>query len=150
MTDSPTVPIDPSEMRSPRRRLRHKADLAYLPESKACQLRRISQWICEAVPVDWVILFGSYARGGWAEDPETGYESDYDLLVIPSKPALTENSRLWARLERDLRALADPVSITLLVHSIKEVNRHLRKGQEVYRDTHLRSWAKRPGPPPRV
>ena len=29
-----------------------------------------------------VVLFGSHARGDWVEDPETGYRSDYDLLVV--------------------------------------------------------------------
>ncbi len=29
-----------------------------------------------------VILFGSYARGDWVDDPIGGYVSDYDLLVV--------------------------------------------------------------------
>lgn len=29
-----------------------------------------------------VILYGSYARGDWVDDPVGGYKSDYDLLVV--------------------------------------------------------------------
>ncbi|WP_459867867.1 nucleotidyltransferase domain-containing protein, partial [Endothiovibrio diazotrophicus] len=135
MTDARPVFADQlPEYRSPRLQLRRKAELAHLPEAKADRLRRIARWICEVVPVDWVILFGSYARGDWVEDPETGYASDYDLLVIPSEPSLTDNTRLWARLERDLRALADPIPVTLLVHPLKEVNDHLRQGQYFFTD----------------
>ncbi|MBB3132478.1 putative nucleotidyltransferase [Rhizobium pisi] len=31
-----------------------------------------------------IILFGSYAKGGWVDEPFTmkGYRSDFDLLII--------------------------------------------------------------------
>ena len=31
-----------------------------------------------------IILYGSYARGGWVWDRSTGYKSDFDLLVVVS------------------------------------------------------------------
>jgi predicted nucleotidyltransferase len=33
-----------------------------------------------------IILYGSYARGGWVDEPHTakGYQSDFDLLIIVS------------------------------------------------------------------
>src|SRR3954451_12162528 len=29
-----------------------------------------------------IILFGSYARNDWVDDPKSGYQSDFDLLVV--------------------------------------------------------------------
>lgn len=39
-----------------------------------------------------IILFGSYARGTWVDEPHTmkGYRSDYDILVIVSSKKLAE------------------------------------------------------------
>lgn len=35
-----------------------------------------------------IILFGSYARNDWVDEPDNGYQSDYDLLVIVSHEKL--------------------------------------------------------------
>ena len=37
-----------------------------------------------------IILFGSYARGDWVEDPVGRYYSDYDLLVVVDHEDLTD------------------------------------------------------------
>ena len=37
-----------------------------------------------------VILFGSYARDDWVDEPENGYQSDFDLLIIVSHEDLTD------------------------------------------------------------
>ena len=37
-----------------------------------------------------VILFGSYARGDWVDDPLGGYVSDSDLLVVVNHEKLTD------------------------------------------------------------
>ena len=37
-----------------------------------------------------VILFGSYARGGWVEDRLSGYRSDYDILVVVNSHEFTD------------------------------------------------------------
>ncbi|MFA7584729.1 MAG: nucleotidyltransferase domain-containing protein, partial [Novosphingobium sp.] len=42
-----------------------------------------------------IILFGSYARSDWVDEPENGYQSDYDLLVIVSHPDLTDIAEYW-------------------------------------------------------
>src|SRR5258705_11817771 len=36
-----------------------------------------------------IILFGSYAREDWVDEPETGYQSDFDLLIFVSHADLT-------------------------------------------------------------
>ena len=124
----------PAESRDPRILLQRNADLAFLPEERRRHLREITERICQTVPLDWLILFGSHARDDWVEDHDTGYYSDYDLLVIPSEPFLQEHTLLWSRLERELNALTDPIPVTLLVHTIQEVNGQLRKGQYFFTD----------------
>ncbi|BBD03691.1 nucleotidyltransferase domain-containing protein [Sphingobium sp. YG1] len=37
-----------------------------------------------------IILFGSYARGDWVEDPVGRYFSDYDILVVVDHDDLTD------------------------------------------------------------
>jgi predicted nucleotidyltransferase len=49
-----------------------------------------------------IILFGSYARGDWVEDPVGRYFSDYDLLVVVDREELTDVPEFWARTEERL------------------------------------------------
>lgn len=35
-----------------------------------------------------IILYGSYARGDWVDDPVGGYHSDYDILVVVNNERL--------------------------------------------------------------
>jgi hypothetical protein len=50
-----------------------KTSLDHLPEPKQAELRDIVAIFCEGAPIEMLILFGSHARGDWAEDRETGY-----------------------------------------------------------------------------
>ena len=59
-----------------------KTSLEYLPEEKREQVTAVAALLQAAAPVEMVILFGSYARGDWVEDPENGYFSDFDILVV--------------------------------------------------------------------
>lgn len=90
-----------------------------------------------------IVLFGSYARGDWIEDPGGRYYSDYDLLVVVSDPELTDVAEFWERTERRLLddfaagvMLRTPVS--LIYHSLDDVNEKLRLGRyffvEILRD----------------
>lgn len=84
-----------------------------------------------------IILFGSYARGDWVDEPHTmkGYRSDYDLLVVVNNRKLTDFAAYWSsardRLLRD-QGLTTPTSF--IVHSRREVNTALREGQYFYSD----------------
>jgi uncharacterized protein len=80
-----------------------------------------------------VILFGSFARGDWVDEPHTakGFQSDYDLLVI-----VNQNDKLdcWYKAEeRLIRAqtilgtIRRPTS--LIVHTLQEVNNSLSEGR---------------------
>jgi uncharacterized protein len=84
-----------------------------------------------------IILFGSYAKGGWVDEPFTmkGYRSDFDLLVIVNTRKLCEFADYWYkaadRLNRD-SAIETPVSF--IVHSLREVNTYLKEGQYFFSD----------------
>jgi predicted nucleotidyltransferase/HEPN domain-containing protein len=86
-----------------------------------------------------IILFGSYARGDWVEDPVGRYFSDYDLLVVVDREELTDVPEFWARTEEQLleelasgRNLRTPVS--LIYHSLDDVNEKLRLGRYFFID----------------
>ncbi|HEX7943565.1 MAG TPA: nucleotidyltransferase domain-containing protein, partial [Phenylobacterium sp.] len=42
-----------------------------------------------------IVLFGSYARGDWVEDPIGRYFSDYDLLIIVDHEDLADTVEFW-------------------------------------------------------
>ncbi len=82
-----------------------------------------------------IVLFGSYARDDWVDEPENGYQSDFDLLIVVSHADLTEIADYWYVAEdRILRddAIGRPVNI--IVHSIDEVNQALRRGEYFWVD----------------
>lgn len=86
-----------------------------------------------------IILFGSYARGGWVEDRKSGYRSDYDLLVVVSTHFATEMSEYWEnaaeRFVRELtitRHLETPVNF--IVHSLHDLNDQLARGRPFFAD----------------
>ena len=86
-----------------------------------------------------VILFGSYARGDWVEDPVGRYFSDYDLLVVVDREELTDVPEFWASTEQELleelssgKNLRTPVS--LVYHSLDDVNEKLRLGRYFFMD----------------
>jgi predicted nucleotidyltransferase/HEPN domain-containing protein len=85
--------------------------------------------------VQKVILFGSYARGDWVDEPENGYQSDYDLLIIVSHADLTDIADYWYVAEDKIlrdAAIARPVNI--IVHTLDEVNRGLKRGEYFWID----------------
>jgi len=82
-----------------------------------------------------IVLFGSYARTDWVDEPDNGYQSDFDLLVIVSHPDLTDIAEYWYIAEdKILRdpAIARPVNI--IVHTLQEVNQALNRGEYFWVD----------------
>lgn len=82
-----------------------------------------------------IILFGSYAREDWVDEPENGYQSDFDLLIVVSHRDLTEIADYWYVAEDKIlrdEAVGRPVNI--IVHSIDEVNRALKRGEYFWVD----------------
>jgi predicted nucleotidyltransferase/HEPN domain-containing protein len=86
-----------------------------------------------------IILFGSYARGDWVEDPVGRYFSDYDLLVVVDRGELTDVPEFWVKTEeRLLEELASGSNlrtpVSLIYHSLDDVNEKLRLGRYFFID----------------
>lgn len=82
-----------------------------------------------------IVLFGSYARGDWVDEPENGYQSDYDLLIIVSHEDLTEIADYWYLAEdKILRDTAITRPVNIIVHTLDEVNRGLKRGEYFWVD----------------
>jgi predicted nucleotidyltransferase/HEPN domain-containing protein len=86
-----------------------------------------------------VILFGSYARGDWVDDPVGGYVSDYDLLVVVNDEKLTDVLEFWAGADEHLlreyqttHKLTAPANF--IVHSLADLNKRLKRGQYFFLD----------------
>ncbi|PDT25696.1 nucleotidyltransferase [Rhizobium sp. L9] len=84
-----------------------------------------------------IILFGSYAKGGWVDEPFTmkGYRSDFDLLIIVNNRKLCHFAEHWHKAADRLiheKTIETPVSF--IVHSIREVNNFLKEGQYFFSD----------------
>ncbi|WP_145203487.1 HEPN domain-containing protein [Sphingobium sp. B2] len=86
-----------------------------------------------------IILFGSYARGDWVEDPVGRYFSDYDILVVVDHEDLTDIPEFWSKTEdRLLEELTEGkvlrTQVSLIYHSLDDVNEKLRLGRYFFMD----------------
>jgi len=82
-----------------------------------------------------IILFGSYARTDWVDEPDNGYLSDFDLLVIVSHEKLTDIADYWYVAEDKI--LRDPAvgrTVNIIVHTMAEVNQALTRGEYFWTD----------------
>lgn len=85
-----------------------------------------------------LVLYGSYARGGWVEDRISGYYSDYDLLVVVNQEEYAKPDYWYDAEERLLqestitKRIKTPVE--LIVHSIYDVNCQLKVGRPFFLD----------------
>ena len=82
-----------------------------------------------------IILFGSYARDDWVDEPENGYQSDFDLLIVVSHEDLTDISDHWYIAEDKI--LRDPDvgrTLNIIVHTLADVNRALSRGEYFWVD----------------
>lgn len=133
-----------------------RTDLDHLPANKQRELERVVQLVFEEfddalalAAREWkkkgrilkIVLYGSYARGTWVDEPHTakGYQSDYDLLVIVNDKRLTDRVKYWARLDERLMreygvtgTLRTPVNF--IVHTLQEVNDGLAHGRYFFMD----------------
>ncbi|MNR96976.1 HEPN domain protein [compost metagenome] len=84
-----------------------------------------------------VILFGSYARGDWVHDPVGRYFSDFDLLVVVDHEDLAD-FEFWEDVEKrllaELSAGAMRTPVSLIVHSLDDVNWKLEHGRGFFID----------------
>lgn len=133
-----------------------KSDLDHLPANKQRELERVVQLIFEEFEDafalskhEWkkkgrilkIVLYGSYARGGWVDEPHTakGYKSDYDLLIVVNDKRLTDRVKYWVKVDDRLireygiaGTLRTPVNF--IVHTLAEVNDGLAHGRYFFMD----------------
>lgn len=114
-----------------------KTSLTHLPGNKQSEIMRIVDIIREVVNPEMIILFGSYAKGGWKEHRYQSrdgvfyeYVSDYDFLVITQKVTTETSDQEWAIEER---AKADG-PVNLEIHEIDFVNKGIEAGQYFFMD----------------
>lgn len=80
-----------------------------------------------------IILFGSHAKGSWVNDPENGYTSDYDILLLLNSETLIEEYQLWSKVEEKIqRRISAPLG--LIIHSIEDVSNRLMQGHYFFSD----------------
>lgn len=128
-----------------------KTSIDHLPEKKQRELRRVIDILHEEFDdaladsatefkkkgrILKVILFGSYARGDWVDEPHTmkGYRSDYDLLIVVNNRKLADFAYWYKAKDRLIRDRGVNTPTSFIVHSRREVNTALREGQYFFTD----------------
>jgi len=130
-----------------------KSDLDHLPERQQQELACIRTTLLNEFEAatrqggggtsEWrkggqvykIILFGSYARNDWVDEPDNGYLSDFDLLVIVSHEKLTDIADYWWVAEDKIqRNPAIGRTVNVIVHSLAEVNQAIGRGEYFWTD----------------
>lgn len=133
-----------------------QTSLDHLPANKQRELERVKAIVFEEFEdalalakhewkkkgrIEKIILYGSYARGGWVDEPHTakGYRSDFDLLIIVNDKRLTDRVDYWLKLDdRLMRELAIDKTlhtpVNFIVHTLQEVNDGLAHGRYFFMD----------------
>jgi len=106
-----------------------KTDLDHLPLAKREPIQRVVEIVRDGTAVEMVVLFGSYARGDWVDDPVNAYFSDVDFLVVVATDQLAEDGVLWARLTDQARKVTGRALVSFIVHTVHEINHEIRRGQ---------------------
>ncbi len=118
-----------------------KKSITHLPEAKQQELEQVKKIILDIAPnVQMIILFGSYARGGWVEDTyQEGhityeYKSDYDLLVLFGTDDETKLS-VKNKMEDTIRE-SNKVSTraSIIIHPVEFANKKIKKGNYFFTD----------------
>ncbi|MCK4982740.1 MAG: HEPN domain-containing protein [Victivallaceae bacterium] len=119
-----------------------KKSLAHLPLNKKQELKRLKSIILATVPeTEFIILFGSHARGDWVDDEYVedyitySYKSDFDILVITEDKKSADKESPWMMIENDYYgAYHDRTSVDIIRHHIQEVNGKLKEGHYFFSD----------------
>jgi predicted nucleotidyltransferase/HEPN domain-containing protein len=128
--------------------------LDHLPDKKRRELARVVQIVFEEFDdaqktklsekarsgrILKLILYGSFSRGDWVEDRDSGYRSDYDLLAVVNTESFAEENEVWLaideRLGREFAVtgqLETPAKV--IAHSLHDVNDKLARGLPFFVD----------------
>ena len=125
-------------------------DLSHLPAKQQGELQRAVRILMEEFDkatmlgnqawkrggkIYKIILFGSYARSDWIDDSKSGYQSDFDLLVVVSHEKLTDVAEYWYVAEdRILRDESIERQVNIIVHDLDDVNKALKRGEYFWAD----------------
>lgn len=124
-----------------------KTSIDHLPEEKQRDIKNIVTLLRDEVDayiekkssipdnngIVKIILFGSHAKGSWVNDPENGYISDYDILLLLNGEILIEEYQLWSKVEEKIqRHISAPLG--LITHSIEDVSNRLMQGHYFFSD----------------
>ncbi|MDD5599279.1 MAG: HEPN domain-containing protein [Victivallaceae bacterium] len=119
-----------------------KKSLSHLPKHKREELRAVTGIIAEMIDAEFIILFGSYARGDWVEDKYVGddgilyeYKSDYDLLIVVKDLAKYRYKGYRDKIKgRILRMLHHDIYLSIIMHSVDEVKAAIKRGNYFFCD----------------
>jgi uncharacterized protein len=129
-----------------------RTDLDHLPHGKQRELVRVTEILFQEFTdamksasspkkkegrILKIVLFGSYARGSWVDEPHTakGYLSDYDLLIVVNQQSVVDFATYWYRAEdRIMRETGIKTPVNFIVHTLDEVNSALAQGQYFFTD----------------
>jgi uncharacterized protein len=127
-----------------------KTSLDHLPAAKQRELEHVRTVLMREFEAaiaggsqDWrrsgkilkLILFGSFSRTDWVDEPQNGYQSDWDLLIVVSHEKLTDIADYWFVAEDKL--LHDPEvgrPVNIIVHTTAKVNQALSRGRYFWVD----------------
>ncbi len=119
-----------------------KKSLSHLPKHKRDEIKALTEIITEMIDAEFIILFGSYARGDWVEDVYTAddgvtyeYKSDYDLLVVVKDLPKYEYKGYRDRIKKKARrSEACDTRISIIMHSVDEIKEAIKKGRYFFVD----------------
>jgi predicted nucleotidyltransferase/HEPN domain-containing protein len=112
-----------------------RTSLDHLPQRTQERLAFIVQVLRETGPVEMVVLFGSHARGTWANDLATGFKSDFDVLVVTRSAEVADDVALWGKATARFAGMPEGwPDVDLVVHDFAFVNDQIKQGQYFWRD----------------
>ena len=119
-----------------------KKTLSHLPKDKQDELELVTQIIRDNVPdVRMIVLFGSYARGGWVEDIHTEghtthvYQSDFDILVATKDKKTVDDPAIHDRVEKAIAATGKVhTPLSIIYHTFSYVRHKITEGQYFFTD----------------
>lgn len=123
-----------------------KKSIAYLPEQKREDLRRIVELVLEELPdCEMIILYGSYARNDYVDYDQrieygvpTYFMSDYDILVVSREGQ--KGDYVWRRLNKVIEKFYRNknrmiyTSVQFINDTITTFSKCIEKGMYFYSD----------------
>ncbi|MDD5697774.1 MAG: HEPN domain-containing protein [Victivallaceae bacterium] len=119
-----------------------KKSLSHLPQEKKDELEAVVEIIKEMIAAEFIILFGSYARGDWVEDRYTAedgityeYQSDYDLLLVVRNLPKYQYKGYRNRIKyRARKAAGCTTPLSIIMHSVDEFKKAINNGDYFFAD----------------